>query len=74
MNTLSNDNIYPAGSLITAKVNPSLQLIIARYYQRIYYCAVVGDADHKHFAYFERELIAPDATPNNSPSEVTTIL
>lgn len=59
METSSADNIYPAGTLITAKVNPSLPLIIVRYYQRIYYCAVVGNPDHKHFAYFERELTPP---------------
>lgn len=64
MNTLSNDNAYPVGTTIYAKVDPSLQLVIAQYYQRIYYCAVVGNPDHKHFAYFERELIAPDVTPD----------
>ena len=59
MNTPSNDNIYPVGTLISAKVNPELPLVIHKYYQRIYYCAVVGDPDHKHFAYYERELISP---------------
>jgi hypothetical protein len=59
MQTLSNDNIYPEGTLITAKVNPGLPLVIRKYYQRIYYCAIVGDPAHKHFAYFERELIPP---------------
>ncbi|MBL0744579.1 hypothetical protein [Chryseolinea lacunae] len=58
-NTPSSDNIYPVGMGITAKVNPDLPLTIARYYQRIYYCSVVGQPDHKHFAYFERELVAP---------------
>jgi hypothetical protein len=59
MHTLSNDNIYEEGTLVTAKVNPGLRLIIHKYYQRIYYCAIVGDPSHKHFAYFERELIPP---------------
>jgi hypothetical protein len=59
MHTLSSDNIYQEGTCITAKVNPGLPLIIRTYYQRIYYCAVVGDNEHKHFAYFERELIQP---------------
>jgi hypothetical protein len=62
MNTPSNDNIYPVGTLITAKVNSSLPLIIAKYYQRIYYCSVVGNPDHKQLAYFERELNAPGTT------------
>jgi hypothetical protein len=59
MHTSSEDNKYSVGTPITAKVNPSLQLVIAKYYQRIYYCAVVDHPEHKHFAYFERELIPP---------------
>lgn len=54
-----NDNIYNEGTVITAKINPDLKLVILRYYQRIYYCAVVGEPDRKPFAYFERELISP---------------
>lgn len=59
MKTPSNDNRYPVGMNVAAKVNPELPLRIHSYYQRIYYCAVEGDPEHKHFAYFERELIPP---------------
>ncbi len=59
MKTLSNDNLYPVGTNVSAKINPDLPLKIASYYQRIYYCAVVGNPEHKHFAYFERELNVP---------------
>ena len=62
METLSNDNIYPVGSNIIAKVNPSLPLTIVKYYQRIYYCAVVGNPDRKQLAYFARELHPPHGT------------
>lgn len=55
----NTDNIYQEGTIITAIVNPALQLIIMKYYQRIYYCAVVGDEKQKQLAYFERELIPP---------------
>lgn len=55
----NSDNIYAEGTLITAKANPSLKLMIMKYYQRTYYCAVVGDEDKKHLAYFERELVQP---------------
>lgn len=55
----SSDNIYAEGILITAKANPSLKLKIIKYYQRIYYCSVVGDENGKQLAYFERELIPP---------------
>jgi hypothetical protein len=57
--TTKADNIYSEGTIITAKVDPALKLVIKRYYQRIYYCAVVNEPDRKHFAYFERELISP---------------
>ena len=55
----NSDNTYAEGTLIAAKVNPSLKLKIVKYYQRTYYCAVVGDEDSKHLAYFERELVQP---------------
>jgi hypothetical protein len=53
------DNIYKEGTFITAKEDPDVQLVITKYMQRIYYCAVVGNAERKELAYFERELIAP---------------
>ena len=63
----TTDNIYPEGSLLTAKVDPSLQLRVSRYYRRIYYCAVVGDENKKQLVYFERELAPPaDRSLSNS--------
>lgn len=53
------DNIYQAGSIITAQNDPNTQLIINRYLDRIYYCEAVNDPAHKLLAYFERELILP---------------
>ncbi|HEX5172108.1 MAG TPA: hypothetical protein VFW11_23180 [Cyclobacteriaceae bacterium] len=53
------DNRYAVGTTIRAKINPDLELVIMRYYQRIYYCAVIDNPDHKHFAFFERELLPP---------------
>jgi hypothetical protein len=60
MNTLSNDNIYPVGMSVSAKVNPAVTLIIDSYFQRIYYCSVIGNPEQKQIAYFERELIPGD--------------
>jgi hypothetical protein len=57
MHTTSNDNRYPTGMTVAAKVDPGLPLIIDAYYQRIYYCSVIGQPDHKVLAYFERELV-----------------
>jgi hypothetical protein len=58
-NGTDNDNIYKVGTMITAKDDPGLSLVIVKYYQRIYYCSVTGEPDRKQLAYFERELIAP---------------
>jgi hypothetical protein len=55
----NEDNIYAVGLVIMAKEAPTIKLEIMKYYQRIYYCAVVGDESAKQKAYFERELIAP---------------
>jgi hypothetical protein len=58
-----DDNIYKAGTIVTAKVDPLVKLKIERYYQRIYYCSVVDYPQQKHFAYFERELVPPPVAP-----------
>jgi hypothetical protein len=55
----NSDNIYSVGILISAIDDPSLKLKIMTYYQRIYYCAVMGDEDRKQLAYYERELVPP---------------
>ncbi len=58
----NTDNIYEEGTLITAKSHPLRQLRIVKYYQRIYYCAIVGDEMTKQLVYFERELLPPQGT------------
>ncbi len=55
----SDDNKYNVGTMIFAKSNPQLALIIKKYYQRIYYCGVATQPDGHQFAYFERELVPP---------------
>jgi len=55
----NEDNIYTVGTLITAKEAPAVKLEITKYYQRIYYCSIVGNETGKVKPYFERELIAP---------------
>lgn len=55
----NTDTIYPEGTVITAIANPFLKLKIMKYYQRIYYCAVVGQEERKQLVYFGRELITP---------------
>jgi hypothetical protein len=55
----NDDNIYSVGTIITAKDAPTVKLEITKYYQRIYYCAIVGNETAKQKVYFEKELIAP---------------
>lgn len=55
----NNDNIYKVGTIISAKADPGLKLIIMKYYHRTYYCADANDPGSKHLSYFERELIPP---------------
>jgi hypothetical protein len=52
----NSDNVYAEGSFVFAKANASLKLQIVKYYQRIYYCVVVGDESSRQLVYFEREL------------------
>jgi hypothetical protein len=51
---------FEVGTIITAKVNPGLKLLIMRYFEGIYYCAVVGNAGSKLLTYRENDFIAPD--------------
>lgn len=52
----NTDNIYELGTLVTAKADPTLKLVIKKYYQRIYYCAQTDNPLRKHLAFFENEL------------------
>ena len=52
------DNIYAEGSIIYAKNKPAQQLIIRRFVNRIYFCKIAADLNHKDLIYFERELIS----------------
>lgn len=61
-NNLDEDNLYKIGNVVSAKAFPDLKLTIIKYYQRIYYCAVIDEPDRKQLAYFERELIPPTTT------------
>ena len=55
----NNDNIYKVGSIISARTNPELKLIILKYYHRTYYCVDADNPSSKQLSYFERDLIAP---------------
>jgi hypothetical protein len=51
------DNKYKEGSTVCAIVNPTQELLIRRYVDRIYYCKIQNDLAHKELVYFERELM-----------------
>jgi hypothetical protein len=58
-NEIKNDNIYKEGTVICAKADPALKLIITKYRQRIYYCMLLDHPDQSNFAHFEKELMLP---------------
>lgn len=58
-NEINNDNLYKEGTIIYAKMEPGIKLIITKYRQRIYYCTVVDHPNQNNLAYFESELVAP---------------
>jgi hypothetical protein len=51
-------NRYKEGETVCAKANPLVELVIRRYVDRIYYCKIKADPDHKELVYFDRELIS----------------
>jgi hypothetical protein len=60
------DNKYKEGSTVCAIVNPTQQLLIRRYVDRIYYCKIQNDLAHKELVYFERELMkCPEKKSDN---------
>jgi hypothetical protein len=52
-------NLYAAGTIITAKIDPARKLLVKRYLGKIYYCTAVDDPSQKLLAFFERELVPP---------------
>ena len=66
MSYRNQDNIYPEGAILSAKVDPFIKLKVMSYNQRIYYCTVVGEEGKKPLAYFERELLPPQIVPKDS--------
>ncbi|AEV33927.1 hypothetical protein [Owenweeksia hongkongensis] len=50
------ENRYREGEVVHSKANPEQKLIVRRYVDRIYYCKIQDDLDHKDVVYFEREL------------------
>ncbi|MEQ9440096.1 MAG: hypothetical protein RIG62_13665 [Cyclobacteriaceae bacterium] len=57
------DNIFSEGSVVYAKVDPTLKLVVRRYVKRIYYCTIQKDPARKELVYFERELMGDTPTP-----------
>lgn len=52
------ENKFKAGEIVQAKVYPTLNLVVRRYVDRIYYCKIQADPTHRELVYFERELVS----------------
>ena len=55
-----NDNIYPAGTVISAKADPGVKLVIMKYIHHTYYCSVLGNAGVSNLKYREQDLVPPN--------------
>jgi hypothetical protein len=55
--------IFPEGSVVYAKVNPGLKLMVRRYAKRIYYCTAPEQPSQRELVYFGRELTSDAAAP-----------
>jgi hypothetical protein len=55
------ENKFAEGSRVFALENPLVELVVRRYVDRVYYCKLVNDPEHRDMVYFERELAAKPA-------------
>lgn len=49
-------NKYKEGQIVHSLANPEQKLVVRRYIDRIYFCRVVEEPEHRELAFFEREL------------------
>ncbi|KAA3439709.1 hypothetical protein [Rufibacter hautae] len=50
------ENLYLPGTVVFARVNPGLKLVVRRFAKRVYYCTVQENPAQKELVYFEREI------------------
>lgn len=50
--------LFQPGTIVYSKADPGTKLAVMRYEQRIYYCAVVGNANNHNLAFLEWQLVA----------------
>ena len=62
MLTFYDGNIFPEGSVVYPKVNPTLKLVVRRYVKRVYYCTIQETHSQKDLVFFERELMSDPVT------------
>ncbi|GAA0877998.1 hypothetical protein GCM10009119_09660 [Algoriphagus jejuensis] len=51
------DNKFNVGDLVYTKKNPDVQMIVRKYYAKIYYCKFADLPMKTELALFERELV-----------------
>ncbi len=54
-------NKFKEGEIVQAKVNPTLNMVVWRCVDRIYYCKLQTNPTQRELIYFERELIPHDS-------------
>jgi len=54
------ENKFKEGEVVRAKVNPNQNLVVRRYVDKIYYCKIQENLNHKDLVYLEWELLPLD--------------
>lgn len=47
---------FKEGESVCTIVAPEVALVVRRYVDRVYYCKIISDPEHRDLIYFEREL------------------
>jgi hypothetical protein len=60
------ENKYKRGEVVFERTHPTQKLVVRRFADRVYYCLAQENSAQKELVYFERELIADQASTKKS--------
>jgi hypothetical protein len=60
MSKRDNDNIFKIGATVSAKGDPSVNLVIKKYIHHFYFCNAADDDSRNYRRYLEKDLVARD--------------
>lgn len=60
------ENKYKRGEVVFERTHPTQKLVVRRFADRVYYCLAQENSAQKELVYFERELMADQASTKKS--------